>query len=212
MRTPTLGILMLLATLGLLGGAAVLLLLARLRRRALPWRPLLLGAGAWSAAYAALLLGSSLTSHERVLGHDEDKKFCGFYLDCHMQIAVTAVDTADRLGALRARGTLWVVTLRVSSDAVAARLRLLNPRFELRDATGRRYRPVAPPDREAVSQLVGPAESFETRVVFDLPEDAGAPRLHVTMGIWADRLIERVLIGDEDSLLHRRTVFALVAS
>jgi hypothetical protein len=31
----------------------------------------------------------------------------------------------------------------------------------------------------------------------------------VTEGIWADKIIELFLIGDEDSLLHKRTAFEL---
>lgn len=212
MQTPTLGILMLLATLGLAAVAGAVLVLARLRQRPLPWR-LLLGVGtAWTLAYAALLVGASLSSREQVLDLEETKKFCGFYLDCHMQVAVTRVDTARQVETRRAAGVFYVVTLRVSSDAVAARLRLLNPRFVLRDAAGRRWQPVAVPDPDSLSRPIGPAESFVTRVVFDVPPDIAAPQLHVTMGIWADRLIERFLIGDEDSILHRRTVFHIAAS
>jgi hypothetical protein len=210
MRTPTLGILMILATFGLATLAAVVLVLARLRQRPLPWRPLALAGAAWAMVYAALLVGTSLTSRERELGLDENKKFCGFYLDCHMQVAVTRVDTARQVDSLTAAGVFYVVTLRVSSDAVAARLRLLNPRLVLTDAQGHRYEPVVA-DRDSLSRLIGPEESFTTRVVFDVPDGAPTPRLDVTMGIWADRLIERFLIGDEDSVLHRRTSFRIAA-
>jgi hypothetical protein len=211
MHTPTLGILMVLATLGLAAVAAVALVLARLQQRPAPWRPLALTGAAWAVLYTGLLAGASLTSRERVLGLGEDKKFCGFYLDCHMQVAVTRVDTARQVDARRAGGVFYIVTLRVSSDAVAARLRLLNPRLVLRDADGRRYEPVVA-DRDSLSRVIGPEETFTTRVVFDVPDGARQPLLDVTMGIWADRLIERFLIGDEDSLLHPRTVFHIGAS
>jgi len=207
MNTPFLGILMILLTFGLAVLATVLLLQARLRQRPMPWRSLALGGAAWAALYLTLLLSASLTSRGRMLGLNEDKKFCGFYIDCHMQVAVTRVDTARQLGTLQANGLLHVVTLRVSSDARAVPLRLLDPHFVLRDARGRRYLPVRAAERDSLSRLVGPGESFTTTVAFDVPPGTHTLRLDVTMGIWADRLIELFLIGDEDSFLHKGTGF-----
>lgn len=209
MNTPFLGILMILATFGLVVLATVVLVQARLRQRPAPWRVIALSGAAWTAVYVAALLGSSLTSRERQLGLNEDKKFCGFYLDCHMQVAVTRVDTARELGALKANGRFYVVTLRVSSDAVAARLGLLDPQFVLRDATGREYHRVTPAANDSLSRLIGPEEEFTTTVAFDVPESVPTPRLYVTEGIWADRLLEFFLIGDEDSVLHKRTSFRI---
>jgi hypothetical protein len=211
MITPLLGILMILATLGLAVLATVALVQARLTQRPAPWRTVILGGAAWATLYVAMLLSASLTSREGLLGLNEDKKFCGFYIDCHMQVAVTRVDTARQAGSFQANGLLYIVTVRVSSDAVAARLRLLDPRFVLRDARGREYAPATVADRDSLSRLVGPQQSFNTTVVFAVPEDASALRLDVTMGIWADRLIEFFLIGDEDSFLHKRTGVRIAA-
>ncbi|GEM_PF-6615006 len=58
-------------------------------------------------------------------------------------------------------------------------------------------------------QPVGPAGFYTKDIVFDLPSDIQNPRLLVTQGIWVERLIEFFLIGDEDSLFHRRTMFRL---
>jgi len=212
MNTPTIGIFMLLATVGLLVLAAAVLVHARITKRPTPLRPLVLTAGGWAVLYAALLLGTSLTSDERVLDIAEDKKFCGFYLDCHMQVAVTGVDTVREIGLRRANGVFYVVTLRVSSDAVRARLNLIAPQLVLRDAAGRRYDQA--PDNSGIAPLareIGPDESFNSTLVFDVPEDATDLRLHVSMGFWVDRLIESVLIGDEDSILHKRTSFRIAA-
>ena len=211
MNTPLLGILMILVTLGLAVLATVALVQARLKQRPAPWRTVTLGGAAWATLYVAMLLSASLTSREGLLGLNEDKKFCGFYIDCHMQVAVTRVDTARQLGTLQANGLLHVVTLRVSSDARAVPLRLLDPYFVLRDARGRRYLPVHAAGRDSLSRFVGPGESFTTTVAFDVPQDAQALRLDVTMGIWADRLIELFLIGDEDSFLHEGTGFRITA-
>src|SRR5262245_38786258 len=168
--------------------------------------------GAWVVVYSTMLLTASLTSDERVLDVAQDKKFCGFYLDCHMQVAVTGVDTVREIGLRRANGLFYVVTLRVSSDAVRARLNLLAPRLVLHDDGGHRYEQVPSPNgTDALAREIGPEESFNAQVVFDVPEDAVNLRLHVSMGFWVDRLVEAVLIGDEDSILHKRTSFRISA-
>ena len=88
----------------------------------------------------------------------------------------------------------------------------------MRDARGGVYRRHAAAEAflaardSALPPLTRPlaaGEAFETTLVFDVPSDAPAPRLAVTEGIWAERLVELLLIGDEDSFLHKRTVFAL---
>lgn len=212
MTTPTLGILMVLGTVALVMLASAILVHARITKRPLPWRPLLLATGGWALVYTTMLLASSLTSDERVLDVAQDKKFCGFYLDCHMQVAVTGVDTVREIGLRRANGVFYVVTLRVSSDAVRARLNLIAPRLVLRDAGGRSYDQVPDPHgAAALAREIGPEESFNSTVLFDVPEDAVNLRLHVSMGVWVDRLIEAVLIGDEDSILHKRTSFRIAA-
>jgi hypothetical protein len=45
--------------------------------------------------------------------------------------------------------------------------------------------------------------------VFDLPSDIRNPSLLITEGPWMGRLIELFLIGDEDSLFHKKTRFRL---
>ena len=212
MNTPTLGILMVLASVGLLTLAAAVFVYVRVTKRPTPWRTIAGGGAVWATVYVAMLLGASLTSRERVLGLEEDKKFCGFYLDCHVQVAVTSVDTVRELGLRRANGLFYVVTLRVSSDAVRARLNLIAPRLVLRDSQGRTYDRVPnTTDMDALARDIGPAESFQSTIVFDVPEDAADLRLHVSMGFWVDRLVEKFLIGDEDSVLHKRTSFRIAA-
>jgi hypothetical protein len=224
MNTPLLGILMVLGSLGLTALGAVVIVYARLKHMPVPVKPLVVVGGAWTALYVVALAASSLTSHERVLPINHDKQFCGFYIDCHMQVAVQRVDTMRAVGTtgreIRAGGVFYVLTLRVSSTAVAARLRLLDPDIVVRDATGREFlrsavaesllaasgAPVVP-----LTQEIGPGEQFLTTVAFDIPADAPAPRLSVTEGIWADKLIELFLIGDEDSILHKRTAFELAS-
>jgi Domain of unknown function (DUF4352) len=210
-----------LTLLGLLVGTIVAVAtIARGRPRAARYIALL--AGAWIAAYATVLVVTSFASRERLLTVGEAKRFCGFYLDCHMGVAVERVDTTSSMGPpgeeMRAGGTFYVVTLRVSSDARRAALHLDKPRVEIVDAEGFRYersleaeRTLASAQLADLEQPVNAGESFSRVVVIDVPHGARNPRLHVTMGGPLDRAVELVLIGDEDALFHAPTLHALTA-
>ena len=216
MGVPLLG----LTVLGLIV-AAILTAIAIARGRTSAARAILLLSAAWVGAYATLLIVTSLASHERVLPLGETKRFCGFYLDCHMGVAVERVDTMSSIGApgdeLRAGGTFYVVTLRVSSDARRVPLHLEQPRVVIVDAEGFRHeRSLEAEERLASSQLselerpVKAGDSFTRAIVIDVPRDVRQPRLHVAMGGPLDRALELALIGDEDALLHARTLHSLV--
>src|SRR5438552_233662 len=47
----------------------------------------------WIAAYVATLLVVSLTSREIVLPVGVAKHFCGFYIDCHLSVALVNAST-----------------------------------------------------------------------------------------------------------------------
>jgi len=216
--TPGLGILMILVTALLLFGSLAVVLLALLRGRRPRLVRLAIGLSAWVALYTAALVTTSLASEPRVLGLNESKRFCGFYLDCHTQVAIARVERLDHIGATRAAGTFHVITLRVANDARAARLRLAGTRITITDSAGHRYMRSSAGEAALaenrgppvpLTEPIAPGGSFLTTVVFDLPGDARAPRLHVTDGWWADRLLEFFLVGDEDSFLHRKTSFRL---
>ncbi len=171
---------------------------------------------AWIAAYAALLIITSLASRERTLALGETKRFCGFYLDCHMGVAVERVDTMSSIGALRAGGTFYVLTLRVSSDARRVPLHLEQPSIAIVDAEGFRYDRSIDAEQtlphEQTADLERPVEaghSFTRAVVIDVPHGVRNPRLHVTMGGLLNRTVELAVIGDEDALLHAATLHAL---
>jgi hypothetical protein len=117
---------------------------------------------------------------------------------------------------MRAGGTFYVLTLRVSSDARRVALHLDKPRVAIVDAEGFRYERSLDAERKLASaQLadlerpVNAGESFSRVVVIDVPHGARDPRLHVTMGGRLDRAVELVLIGDEDAVLHAPTLHAL---
>jgi hypothetical protein len=177
--------------------------------------------GAWLAAYGASLIVTSLASRERTLALGEAKRFCGFYLDCHMGVAVERVDTMAVIGdvatELRAGGTFYVVTLRVSNDAKRVPLHLVKPRVVVVDAEGFEYerfldaeRILPERQRSDLERSVDAGHSFTRTVVIDVPHGVREPRLRVTMGGRFHRVAELAIIGDEDAWLHAPAVHALV--
>ena len=219
MTTPLFGIAMLLATVALAFGLLLSAIGAVLRGRTPAWRRLGLIAGGWAAAYLVILVAVSLLSRERVLGWGEDKEFCGFYLDCHRRVAVVAVAVVDSIGELRPDGRFHVVSLRVGSNARVARLRFHEPHvvvrvegaerpYERATAAEAALRGLRAPEL-AITEQIGPGGAFATTAVFDLPRDVRDPRLDMTDLPWPDRLIEFLLIGDEDSFRHARTTIRL---
>jgi hypothetical protein len=212
------GILLLLMLIGgLVGGEILARLLPRWgypkAKRGL--RLLMLAGG---AAYSGALLTASLTSRERVLARGETLKFCGVYLDCHLGVAVEGVEQRAMISDIRANGTFYVVRLRVSSDARRATLRLGRPTFRILDSEGNRYSRAESAERALASgsgsrlPMVRPVpagESYTVSVVFDLPREVEEPRLHVSDPAGVERVLEGVLIGDDDSILHKPTTLAL---
>lgn len=169
------------------------------------------GAGI-ALCYGAAVLVTSLVSHERLLPTGETKRFCGFYLDCHLGVAVEGVAVRPAIGELRAAASFRVVTLRISSNARRATLRPHGLDVTLVDAGGNHYDRAR--DAEAAlaagrtERDVEAGGSYTVDVVFDVPESL-MTRLDAREGLGVDRWIERALIGDEDALLHRRTLLAL---
>ena len=50
-----------------------------------------------------------------------------------------------------------------------------------------------------------PGDSYQTTLVFDVPADVASPRLLASFSVFPTQ----VLIGDESSLLHKKTYFGL---
>lgn len=172
------------------------------------------GVAVWFVFYAVMLFGFSLASTEKTLAMNEPKEYCGFYLDCHMHTAVTGVRTAKTIGDLTANGQYYIVKVRVFSDAKAATLGLAAVDTHVVDASLRKYtRDERAEERlgnqPSFEQTISPVESFEKEIVFDLPIDVRNPRLDISEGYGVDKVIEAVLVDDEDSILHKRTYFNL---
>jgi hypothetical protein len=194
---------------------AVFLLLTAYLSDSVWLRKFILGCVAiWFGFYFLMLIGFSLVSTEKTLPIGEAKEYCGFYLDCHMHTAVTEVRTARSIGNRTADGEFYIVTVKVFSNAKQATLGLLNVTAKVLDEDGSKYyrdldaEDQVPPQPRFEKQI-SPVESFEKQIVFDLPVDAKNPRLDLKEGYKIDRAIEALVIGDEDSLLHKRNYFQL---
>ena len=180
-------------------------------KRILPW------ASAAALIYTVAFLAVALRSEERHLGFHQPKRFCGFYLDCHRMVEVAEVALTDRIGNQAPRGTYWIVTVRYGSDAygvdmrmggLAARVRTADGRWHDRDGAAEQRLAADGASTGLPGVTVPGGQHFDTRLVFDLPPDA-EPLLRVRDNFMASRLAEAFLIGDEDSFLHHRTLFAL---
>src|SRR5438477_799630 len=103
----------------------------------------------WIAAYVATLLVVSLTSREIVLPVGVAKHFCGFYIDCHLSVALVNASTTPTLGGAGGRkserGVFYLLTVRVSNDARRETLTLQRPGVWIVDDQGRRFEPLSSP-------------------------------------------------------------------
>ncbi len=151
--------------------------------------------------YSSLLVMASLTSRERVLPPGARYAFCGFYLDCHLGVSLEQI----RVEPVPGGAAQYRVRVRVDSDAVRARLGVRALTAVLEDAQGRRYRAVQVP----AAMSLGPGDAAHGEFVFVTPGPIEGARLRVQMGHWIERLVETFLVGDVDSLLHKRVYLAL---
>jgi hypothetical protein len=172
------------------------------------------GVVVWFVFYFIILFAVSLLSEEKILNFNEPKEFCGFYLDCHMHVAVSGVRRTKTIGNKIADGEFYIVRVKISSNARSAELGLHNPQFEVVDAQNKRFERVEDStfSGNPFERKVPAGGSFEGEVVFDLPSDVKNPRLDIAEGIGIDKVIELFLIGDEDSILHKRNLFKIETS
>jgi hypothetical protein len=198
-----LGVLGLLGIAGLsaIGGAKVRAMVVALLALAL------------AALYGVGVLAASLASREETLAPGETKYFCGFYLDCHVGVAVLADSVVPAIGARHANGAYHVLTLRFSSNAERETLSPWDLHLALLGDDGVRFD--RDPEAEAVLGVSEPIErsipaggEYQVRVVFDVPGTNRALRLFAEQGP-SLKFPEVFLIGDEASLLHRKTLLAL---
>ena len=205
MRISELGLIFsfLVMVLGLPG----LLLAIALRKRRLAVR-LSRGLAIYAGLYALLLIGFSLLSPQRILSMHEVRCFDDWCA------AVERVEQRPAIGSLQAHGSFFLVTLTISSQAKRIRQRALDAAVSLLDEHGNRYFPSEEAQKalESAGQAGQPlnswlevGESFSHTAVFDLPPDATRPGLVVSHGAFPGLII----IGDEQSFLHKRTIVRL---
>jgi len=169
-------------------------------------RACLLFVSAGAAIYAALLLGFSLASHTHILTRSQEKYFCE--IDCHLAYSLLDVNTEPSAGS-----THYLVTIRTRFDETTTSPTrpkdvplTPSPRIVfLVDASGHHYHPIATQGTPLLTPLK-PSDSYTTQLAFDVPRDTKNLRLLITTTpAWPDLIV----IGDENSLLHHKTYFAL---
>jgi hypothetical protein len=162
--------------------------------------------GIGSVLYFGLLLGFSAGSHDRALALGHEKYFCE--IDCHLAYAVVDVKSE-----MRGDSKHYVVSLRTRFDETTVSPQrpkdapLAPSPLEVRviDSSGRAYDPASTAGPSLMTPL-RPGDSYNTKVEFRIPKDASGLRLLIqTIPAWPDH----VLIGDENSWLHKKTYFAL---
>ena len=195
------------SVLGFLAGAAALVVVglviagAVAKHRANVARAMALVGLIEVLLYGALLVGYSTRSREVVLQSGDEKFFCE--IDCHL--GYTIVDVKREAGRIS-------VSLRTRFDErTTAPWRgngalYPNPRVvKLVDASGRvfeAHQSAGP----SLSTPLRPGESYVSEFTFNLPADARDPRMLVATDA---SFPERLLIGNENSFLHRKVLFRL---
>jgi len=153
--------------------------------------------------YLALILVGSLTSHNRVLAPGEEKHICE--LDCHLAYSVAGAKAESVGGGL----VRHIVTVKVRFDEATiserrSRTAPLTPNSRyvaLVDDQGHEY----PGSADGLMRQLIPGESYTTDLAFEVPQKAAGLRLVLRNADPETALI----VGHENSLLHRRTTFQL---
>lgn len=173
--------------------------------------------------YLAILLIFSFASSDKVIAQGEEKHFCE--IDCHLAYSITDVRETKTLGdapnQLTAAGIFHVVTIKTRFDENTISPHrgngLLYPNSRVvtvSDQNGNQYFPSAEAQRVLEkSQAAGtpmtiplrPSESYSTTLVFDLPANIKNATLLIREG----ELVTHLVIGHENSFLHKKTRFQI---
>jgi hypothetical protein len=185
-----------------------------------------LGAGAVIGVYAFLLFGASFMSEETALTPNGKKYFCE--IDCHIAYSIESVTTAKTVGVApqqaAASGTFYVVKVKtwfdentISSHRPKDAPLTPNPRrVSIVDEQGHEYAlssaviaavRYSEANSSPLTRPLRPGESYTTDLVFDLPDSVRNARLFIT----DDDAVSALLIGHENSPLHKRILFQLDA-
>ena len=219
-------VLLFLGTLLLLGICFLVLFYGAVRRSAFFAK---LGAGAAiaiAAGYLLLLCGVSFASSDEILLPGGWKYFCE--IDCHLAYSLEGAETVAALGPelqqisahekfAIVRVKTWFDERTISTHRGNGPLTPNRRKVILVDDTGRNFAPS--PEGEAafsrvsssstpLTQPLRPGESYTTDLVFDVPKDSRGLRLLIT----EDDPETRLVIGHENSLLHKKIYFGIDAA
>ncbi len=200
-----------LAFLALIAGGALTLaaaLIAWFSRKPRFARRCLLTLTAGATLYLALLITFSLASRPHLLSHSQEKYFCE--IDCHLAYSLLDVKTESSPDL-----THYIVTIRTRFDETTtspsrpkdATLTPSPRTILLLDSAGHQYQPTSTAGTPLLTPLK-PSDSYTTQLTFDLPPATNPASLRLlitTTPAWPDHLV----IGDENSLFHHKTYFAL---
>jgi hypothetical protein len=178
------------------------------------------------AGYLLLLTSVSFASNEKVLPVGGWKYFCE--IDCHLAYSLVGAQTAISLGPelqqIPARGKFVAVRVKTWFDehTISAHRgngpltpnarkvvlvddmeRSFAPSAEGQAAFARLGNPSTP-----LTEALRPGESYITDFVFDVPKDVRGLRLLIT----EDDPETRLVIGHENSLLHKKIYFGIDSS
>jgi len=189
-----------------LAGTALLVLyvIARVTKREPLARVTLRGLLGGVGLYVLIFLGASVFSHSRVLAIGEEKHICE--IDCHLAYAVAATKSESLPNGM-VRHTV-TVKVRFDEGTISPRRprdATLTPNSRyvaLIDDAGDRYAG----STDGLKRRLIPGESYTTDIVFYMPADAKGLRLVLRNNDPETAFI----IGHENSLLHGKTIFALV--
>ena len=199
----------------------VVLLYAAARRYSLLRLTSGLALGGLLLSYFGLLIGVSVASPERTLPVGAWKYFCE--VDCHIAYSVRSAYAAAMLGPEAApavaKGTFVVVKLETWFDEHSiSKFRGDSPltpeprQVFLVDDAGHRFEPWRGRDGAPLepgtplTTPLRPGESYSTNFIFDVP--VGASRYRLLILSDSDSIF-RLVIDDENSLLHRKIYLAL---
>lgn len=207
-----------------LGGAILIAFITARRQKPNITRAFLGGAAILAIAYCGGVIAASAASTEKIVAPGDTKWFCGFYLDCHLGMSVERTENVtalpDARGPVKTAGSFYVLTLRLHNSARNPKVDMLLylPDVRVVDVRGHEYTRSAAGETALAGSARPEPLGTETRVthqpvdatvVFDLPVNIQQPRLKVSEGWVVDRVIELGLIDDENSIFHKRTLFAL---
>jgi hypothetical protein len=154
-------------------------------------------AGAW-VVYLCVLVGVSLSQRQRVVAMGEPQ--------CFDEMCFTVTGVEEVPGFLIRDGRRLVrVSVRVTNRGRKAESERLI-RAYLADGQGRRWEESAGVNGVGLTARVAGGNSVTSEPVFKVAGDATGLGLVFTHGRWQPGVL---VIGDSDSLLHRRTVVGL---